>query len=115
MTLYGEFPTQLLPMENQTAGVVLATLRQQTAVPLRAEVEKIFPERHRIDTTDLHGSNMAALREEALSRHAWAHAHVRCGVHRIRTAELSALKLDAATDSFCLNVPISLRAPGVMS
>lgn len=42
MTLYGEFPTQLLPMENQTAGVVLATLRQQTAVPLRAEVEKIF-------------------------------------------------------------------------
>ena len=42
MTLYGEFPTQLLPMENQTAGVVLATMRQQTAVPLRAEVENIF-------------------------------------------------------------------------
>ena len=115
MTLYGEFPTQLLPMENQTAGVVLATMRQQTAVPLRAEVEEIFPERHRIDTTDLHGSNMAALREEALSRRAWAHAHARCGLHRIRTAELSALKLDAATDSFCLNVTISLRAPGVMS
>ena len=42
MTLYGEFPTQLLPMENQTAGVVLATLRKQTAVPSRAEVESIF-------------------------------------------------------------------------
>ena len=112
---HGELPTMLQGMENQTAGVVLRTLKVQTAPPEMGLLATLFIELHRFDNTDLHASMLAALRQEAIDAPSWHHGHIRCSVHRIRSAELYALGADSPCDSFFLNLTLSLRSSGVMT
>ena len=113
--VHGALPTKLQGMENQTAGVVLTTLRRQAAPPSREVLQRIFKELHRFDNTDLHPSMLSAFRQEARDAPSWRHGHIRCSAHRIRSAELYALAVDLACDSFFLNLTLSLRSSGTMT
>ena len=112
--LHGSLPTTLRPMESQKAGVVRTVLYEQR-VPEQETVESLFRDLHRMDSTDLHPSMLSATRAEAASMSRWRSMHLRCGIHRMRTSELHALHQDALTDSFFLNMTLSLRTTGAMT
>ena len=60
----------------------------------------------------MHKSNIAAEREESHTG-TWGQSSLfRCGLHRTRTGEKRTLVVDAETDSFLVNVTLSLRVPG---
>ena len=58
---------------------------------------------------------LAATRDEASIRKGWRQAHLRCGIHRQRTAELAALGADSMMDSFFMNLTLALRGPGAIN
>lgn len=78
-------------------------------------VRDIFRDVHRFDCTDLHPSMLQAVRALACKQPDSQSAHVRCGVHRLRTSELHALKIDHEVDSFFMEVTLLLRASGVLT
>ena len=112
--LHGRLPSRLRPMQSQQGPVVTEVLRDLAQVPGGALVEELFRDKHCLWTTDLHPSNLVAFRALAREMDQWALAHLRCGAHRLRTAELATLKVDAEVDSFFLHTTLHLNNPGVM-
>ena len=103
-------------MASQIAANILEAIRHVMLPPLEAEtiqaVRQKSPTVEILRSTDMHKSNIAAEREESHSG-AWGKSSLfRCGLHRARTAEKRTLVVDAETDSFLLNVTLSLRVPG---
>ena len=124
--VWGVLTTSLVPIQNQTAEVLLtATLRKAWLPPgCQALVEDIFPRRILVSTTDMHGSNVKAERATAAklagdrprlpaNHHGWHCLQVRCEMHRSHTCELKTHDLVSATVSGVLNVGLSFRIPGV--
>ncbi len=116
---HGSRLSTLRSMESQRAGVVRRVLReshrQVSPEEDESRIEKLFKEAHRYNSTDLHPSMLSATRAETQAAPRWRAAHLRCGLHRVRTAELVALGHDALTDSFFLNVTLSLKGPSAMT
>ena len=110
----GTIPARMRPMKTQTGPVVRSVLADLTAVPEQDLVQSIFRDVHRVDSTDLHPSNLVALRGIAIDSPSWVTSHLRCSVHRSRTSELNALRLDADVDSFFMRTTLHLRGCGVM-
>jgi hypothetical protein len=110
----GVLPCRLRPVQSQHGLVVAAVFRDLAAVPRRDLVERLFPEKHCLWATDLHASNLFAIRCLQHENPAWCFAHFRCAAHRLRTAELAALKVDAEFDSFFMHTTLHLNNPGVM-
>jgi hypothetical protein len=138
--VWGVLTTSLVPIQNQTAEVLLTATRRMAWLPpdCQAIVEEIFPRRALVSTTDMHGSNVKAERAMAkelavdcaqpsepfaAERHGrhraeakrscgWNCVQVRCEMHRSHTCELKTHDIAAATVSGVLNVGLSLRIPG---
>jgi len=102
-------------MQAQTGPIVTQTLLQEASIWEYALVRGIFRDVHRFDCTDLHPSMLQAVRALACKHADSQSAHVRCSVHRLRTSELHALKIDFEVDSFFMEVTLLLRASGVLS
>ena len=113
--LHGSLPSRLQAMQAQTGPIVTQALLQEASIWEYALVRDIFRDVHRFDCTDLHPSMLQAVRALACKHPDSQSAHVRCGVHRLRTSELNALKIDSEVDSFFMEVTLLLRASGVLS
>ena len=113
--LHGSLPSRLLAMQAQTGAIVTHTLLQEASIWEYALVRDIFRDVHRFDSTDLHPSMLQAVRALGCKHPDSQSAHVRCGVHRLRTSELHALKIDSEVDSFFMEVTLLLRASGVLT
>ena len=107
--IMGELWTELRAMEPQRAGVILKVYEEVGKVPEEELVTALFQETAVMHSTDLCPGMLAMLRGHRQLNPAWNDSHFRCGIHRLRTAELNALKLDARTDSFWMNFSLSLR------
>ena len=101
--IMGELWTELRAMENQKAGVILKVYEEVGKVPEEELVTELFQETAVMHSTDLCPGMLAMLRGHRQLNPAWNDSHFRCGIHRLRTAELDALKLDTRTDSFWKN------------
>ncbi|HIE69568.1 MAG TPA: hypothetical protein EYP98_05060 [Planctomycetes bacterium] len=135
--VHGSMLSELRPMESQHAPIVFAVYRQLALIPHPELVKAIFGDRVEVmNGSDLHPSMLAALRMMAKGHwlggasepaDAFLHSgapqpaastastsHLRCGVHRLRTAELHTLSFDKRTDSFLLNISLSLRIPAAI-
>ena len=112
--LHGCLPTTLRPLQSQKAGVVRAFLHEHR-VPEQETLEGLFRDLHWLPSTDLHPSMLAATGAESRAMPKWRSMHLRCGIHRTRTAELNALHQDPLTDSFFMNMTLSLRGAGTMA
>ena len=110
----GELWTQPRAMETQRAGVILKVYEEVGKVPEEELVTELFQETAVMHSTDLCPGMLAMLRGHRQLNPAWDASHFHCGMHRIRTAELNALKLDARTDSFWMNFSLSLRVSSAM-
>ena len=110
----GVLPCRLRPVQSQHGLVVAAVFRDLAAVPRRDLVERLFPEKHCLWATDLHASTLFAIRCLQHENPAWCFAHFWCAAHRLRTAELAALKVDAEVDSFFMHTTLHLNNPGIM-
>ena len=108
----GALGTQLRAMECQRAGVVLKVLEDVAAVPAEDLICETFDEKEMAHNTDLGKPMLAMLRGHRRRHPRWRASHFRCGLHRLRTAELAALSLDAETDSFWMNLTLTLREAG---
>ena len=113
--LHGSLPSRLQAMQAQTGPIVTQTLLQEASIWEYALVRDIFRDVHRFDCTDLHPSMLQAVRALSCKHLDSQSAHVRCGVHRLRTSELHALKIDSEVDSFFMEVTLLLRASGVLT
>ena len=117
-TIHGELPSPLVNMLDATGPTTLKAIRRTMLPPLPASVATAVQERFGIVAvvrcSDLHRSNLAAERHEALTG-TWRVPHVlfRCSVHRARTAERNTQRLDQQIESFLVNLGLSLRLPGV--
>ncbi len=107
--IHGSLPTQLRAMENQRASIILRAYEDCAAVPDEHKIASTFQDVEYMHSTDLCPPNIAALREHRLRHLPWLTSHHRCAVHRLRTAELATLKVDPMTDSFFMNLTLSLR------
>ena len=112
--LHGCLPTTLRPLQSQKAGVVRRFLYEHR-VPEQETLESLFRDLHKLDATDLHPSMLSATGAESRAMPKWRSMHLRCGIHRTRTSELNALHQDALTDSFFMNMTLSLRGAGAMA
>ena len=140
-TVFGGLTTSLVPMQNQTAELLLTATERMAWLPpdCQALVEELFPRRTLVSTTDMHGSNVRAeyamanqlaadciqppapfaaephCRHHARAKHSrgWNCVQVRCEMHRSHSCELRTHDLVAATVSGVLNVGLSLRIPGI--
>ena len=110
----GTFPARLRPVQSQTGPQVVAVLSDLTEVPEEELIRCIFRDLHRVDSTDLHPSNLVAMRAIDGNNPDWDNSHLRCSVHRSRTAELNSLKLDGDVDSFFMRTTLHLKGSGVM-
>ena len=113
--IMGELWTELRSMENQRAAVILKVYEEVGKVPEEELVTALFQETAVMHSTDLCPGMLAMLRGHRQSKPAWVDSHFRCGIHRLRTAELDALKLDTRTDSFWMNFSLSLRVSSALS
>ena len=139
-SVWGVLSTSLIPIQNQTAEVLLTATRRMAWLPpeCQAIIEALFPHRALVSTTDMHGSNVKA--EKAMSLElavdgpetiehfaaeqrglhsakakrscGWNCVQVRCEMHRSHTCELKTHDIVASTVSGVLNVGLSLRIPG---
>ena len=113
--LHGSLPSRLLAMQAQTGAIVTHTLLQEASIWEYALVRDIFRDVHRFDSTDLHPSMLQVVRALGCKHPDSQSTYVRCGVHRLRTSELHALKIDSEVDSFFMEVTLLLRASGVLT
>lgn len=139
-SVWGVLSTSLIPIQNQTAEVLLTATRRMAWLPpeCQAIIEALFLHRALVSTTDMHGSNVKA--EKAMSLElavdgpetvehcaaeqrglhsakakrscGWNCVQVRCEMHRSHTCELKTHDIVASTVSGVLNVGLSLRIPG---
>ena len=122
-TIVGDISTRLQNMNDLLATTTLNAIRDTMLPPLSraaaAQVQREFPTVLIIRCTDSHRSNIAAEREETRSG-SWIgtpaspspSVFFRCGLHRGRSAEKGCQDLDGETESFLVNVGLSLRVPG---
>ena len=114
MIIRGTFPARLRPVQSQTGPQLVTVLSDLTEVPEEELIRCTFRDLHRVDSTDLHPSNLVAMRAIDGDTPDWDNSHLRCSVHRSRTAELNSLKLDGDVDSFFMRTTLHLRGAGVM-
>ncbi len=115
LVIHGSLSSRLVAMKSQHAPIVLSSIRQTMALRplLQRTVENTFPRLVVARNADLHRSNTAAEREQSRANPKWASALWRCSFHRVRTAEMRALALDASTEAFFFNFGLTLRrTPG---
>jgi hypothetical protein len=82
----GTFLARLRPVQRQTGPAVTHVLSDLTTVPEQDLIHRILRDTHThwVDSTDLHPSNLVAMRGIARSSPSWNTSHLRCSVHRSR-------------------------------